>query len=452
MTTEATMTATEPGATGMVDMYDEELLRDPAAGYARMREEAPLVRGVMPGVDPAWIVTRYDDVKMVLSDPRFVVDPANVPGMRIASLNEQVQHALGIPAEYMKYRLSRMGSYDGAEHTRLRSPVAPALSVRRITALRPRVEEIVEELLGDLVAAAARGGAGGPSGGDEPGVVDLIPHFAHPLARTVLCELVGIPEEDRPQWYVWYQGIWSASTEIRTEAWRGVVDYLRTLVETRRAAGGAGDADDLISMVIHAQEHGGPAQEGRRDGKGGPLSDTEVISMIVMLGLTSQQSANLITNGALALLTHPEQLALLRADPELMPRAIHELLRWTSPAQVSPRIRYATEDLRIGDMPVRKGEPVAVALVAANLDPRRYDDPERLDITRELDGRRETHLAFGAGPHYCIGAALTRLEGEVALGALLRRFPDLALAADPNELERDPIPFQSRLTTLPVRL
>ncbi|MGH3388535.1 MAG: cytochrome P450 family protein [Actinomadura sp.] len=438
------MTATEPDATGMFDMFDRELLKDPAGGYARLREETPLVRGVMPGVDPAWIVTRYDDVKMVLSDPRFVVDPANVPGMRIPSLNEQVQYALGIPPEYMKYRLARMGSFDGAEHARLRSPVAPALSVRRIAELRPRVEEIVEEMLDDLLDVA------------EDGTVDLIPHFAHPLARAMLCELVGVPSEDRERWHVWYLGIWSESMQVKTDAWRDVVGYLQALIERRRAEGGEGGTGDLISAVIRVQEDredgNGPRHGDRRDEKSGRLSDTEVISMIVMLGLTSQQSAHLITNGTLALLTHPDQLTLLRENPELMPRAIHELLRWTTPAQVSPRIRYATEDLEIGGMPVRKGEPVAVALVAANLDPRRYDDPERLDITREQDGRRETHLAFGAGPHYCVGAALTRLEGEVALAALLRRFPDLALAVDPSDLEREPTPFQSRLTTLPVRL
>ncbi|MQA95199.1 MAG: cytochrome P450 [Streptosporangiales bacterium] len=408
-------------------MCDAELMRDPYTGYARLREQAPLVRGLMPGVDPAWIVTRYEDVQRVLSDPRFVNDRANVPGIRVPNMREQVLRAHEIPGEYWKYRLLRMDAFDGAEHTRLRKLVSQAFTVRRITELRPRVEEIADGLLDRLPGIA------------EDGVVDLIPHFANRLPSAVLCELVGIPDHDRPRWEEWYAAIPpTAAPEAKAAAWRALVPYARSLIERRRAEPG----DDLVSAMIAAQD-----EDGER------LSDTEMIAMMVMLGLTGPHTnATFIGNGVLALLTHPEQLALLRRRPELMPRAVEELLRWCGPTQVVPRTRFATEDLEIGGMPVREGEAVWVVLAGANHDPARFDDPERLDITREPASPRESHVAFGGGAHHCLAAAQARQDAEVAFEALLRRYPDITLAADPSLLGRDPMPFQWRLTTLPVRL
>jgi cytochrome P450 len=382
----------------------------------------------MPGVDPAWVATRYDDIKMVLRDPRFVNDKANIPGAQVPDMREQVLGLFEIPAEYMKYRLLRMDAFDGAEHIRLRKLVSQAFSVRRITQMRPRVEEIAEELLDRL-----------PELVGEDDVVDLIPHFANIMPANVLCELVGIPDEDRVQWDKWYAVVSPVvDGGDKAQAWREMVPYAQALIERRRADPG----DDLISAMISAQN-----EDGER------LSDTEMIAMIVMLGLTGPQTnATFIGNGILALLTHPDQLALLRDNPELMPRAVHELLRWGGPTQVVPRMRYATEDLEIGGMPVRKGEAVWVVLAGANHDPNRFDDPDRLDITREPDGRKETHVAFGGGAHHCLAAAQARQDAEVAFGAILRRFPDLTLAVAPEQLERDPMPFQWRLKALPVRL
>jgi cytochrome P450 len=417
------------GATELIDMYGGELMRDPFTGYARVREQAPLVRGVMPGVDPAWVVTRYDDVKMVLSDPRFVNDKANIPGIHVPNMREQVLRAHEIPAEYMKYRLLRMDAFDGAEHARLRKLVSKAFSVRRITQMRPRVEEIAEELLDRLPELA------------EDGIVDLIKHFANVMPAHVLCELVGIPEEDRAQWDKWYAVVSPVvGGGDKAQAWHEMVPYAQSLIERRRAEGG--EAGDLLSALISAQN-----EDGER------LSDIEMVAMMIMLGLTGPQTnATFIGNGILALLTHPDQRAMLRDNPELMPRAVHELLRFCGPTQVVPRMRYATEDLEIGGMPVRKGEAVWVVLAGANHDPTRFDEPDRLDITRESDGRAETHVAFGGGVHHCLAATQARQDAEVAFGALLRRFPDLTLAVDPATLERDPMPFQWRLKRLPVRL
>ncbi|MGH3387572.1 MAG: cytochrome P450 family protein [Actinomadura sp.] len=425
------MTAAEPNRTGtanVIDMGDEALMRDPFGGYSRIREQAPLIRGFMPGVEPVWLVTRYADVKKVLSDSRFVNDPANAAEVKTQNLFDQITRARGIPQEGMKYISAQMGAYDGAEHARLRGLIAPAVSVRRITEMRPRIEGITEDLLDRLPGLAA------------DGVVDLQGHFAYPLSSTVLSELTGIPAEDRPQLQEWRAIVASPSPtgQEKAEVWRKLIAYIKGLVERRR---GEPDRGDLISTLLEAQ---------RRDRD--QLSDTELITMVIILGVTSQQTAHLVGNGIAALLAHPEQLSLLRENPELMPRAIHELLRWTTVTQLTPTVRYAAEDIEIGGVLVRKGEAVAPMLVAANHDPRMFPDPERLDITRVPDGRRETHVAFGAGPHRCPGASLSSMEAEVAFSALLSRFPDIALAVEPQDLEREPLPGHWRLVELPVRL
>jgi hypothetical protein len=424
------MTTTDSGSTGatdLVDMADEELMRDPFDGYSRIREHAPLVRAVMPGVEPVWLATRYDDVKKVLSDPRFVVDPANVPGMRIQSLRAQILRRVhAVPPEYVKYRNEQMGAYDGAKNLRLRTLVSPSFTRHKISKLRPRISEISEELLGRLPDSA------------ENGVVDLLRDFAYPLPGRVLRELVGIPEEDRERWDGWYRAVWSVTGQNKTEAWRGLIAYIQGLIERYRAA----PADNLTSGLIRAQ-----TEDGDR------LSDTEMIALLVQVGLAGKQTtADLISSGTVALLRYPDQLALLREHPELMPRAVHELLRFCTPTHVG-RMRYATEDIEVGGVLVRKGEAIRPAFVGGNYDPRKFDEPERLDITRAPEGRLETHVAFSHGPHYCLGAALARLEGEVAFEALLRRYPRLEMAADPRDLEYELMPGQWRiLTALPVRL
>ncbi|MGH3392665.1 MAG: cytochrome P450 family protein [Actinomadura sp.] len=425
------MTTTPPDQTSgteMVDMGDEQLMLDPYTGYSQIREQAPLVRAVMPGVDPVWLATRYDDIKQVLSDPRFVVNSANVPDMEVPSLRLQLlrgPHA--VPPEYVKYRNEHMGAHDGAENIRLRTLVSPSFTRHKMSKLRPRISEITEELLDRL-----------PGHADENGVVDLLRHFAYALPGLVLCELVGIPEEDREQWDEWYTATWSVTSKNKAEGWRNLVPYVQSLIERYRAE----PAENLTSGLIRAQ-----TEDGDR------LNDTEMIALIVSIGLAGKQTtADLISSGTVALLEHPDQLTLLRENPELMPRAIHELLRYLTPTHVA-RMRYATEDIEIGGVLVRKGEAVRPALVAGNYDPRKFDEPDRLDITRAPEGRLENHVSFSHGAHYCLGAALARLEGEVAFEALLRRFPGLTLAIDPADLEYELMPGQWRiLTALPVRL
>ncbi|MEU9887020.1 cytochrome P450 [Sphaerisporangium sp. NPDC051011] len=410
-----------------VNLMDPGLMADPFAGYGRLREEAPLVRGTFFGRGtPMWLATRYEDVKMVLGDHRFVNNPASVPGLDVENIRRRELGARGIPADLAEYVLESVLDADGADHIRLRRLVSRAFTARRVSELRPRVEQITEELLDRLAATA------------EDGVADLIEHFAYPLPITVICELVGIPEEDRPRWRAWGKALVTLENGGMGEALREMVAHIHELIDRRRAA----PTGDLLTGLIRAHD-----EDGDR------LSDTEMVTLVLTLVLAGHETtAHLIGNGTAALLAHPGQLALLRSDPALMPRAVHELMRWCGPVQAT-RMRYATEDLTVGGMPVRKGETVMAVLVGANHDPRAFDDPERLDITREPEaGRKETHVGFGYGLHYCLGAALARQEGEVAFEALLRRFPDLSLAVDPADLERQPMPGSWRLARLPVKL
>ena len=433
------MTTTEQdqaGAPYIVDMADEQLVQDPFTGYSRIRERAPIVRGVMPGVDPAWIVTRYDDVKMVLDDPRFVIDPANVPGMELPSLFKQLADS-HLPPDYTKYVAKRMGELDGADHAKVRSVAAAMFTVRRAAEHRPRVEEICAELLDRLPEEA------------EDGVVDLMAHFAFPFSLNVLYELIGIPAADYQLWQDWRAGIGRADT------WHDMVAYSQKLIdERRRGQREATEAGDLISAIVlgryNAERGGGPDREDN----GGRLSDLEMITMIIHMSLTTYANpAFVIGNGTVALLTNPGQLALLRENPGLMPQAVHELLRYCGPITLTPHLRHATEDVEIGGTVVKKGEAVWAALRAANSDPRRFAHPERLDITREVEGRFEDHVSFSHGVHRCLGSHLARVELEVAFDALLRRFPNLALAAAPEDLKNQRgAPFQWAYEALPVRL
>lgn len=422
------MTTTGPDAadgTDTVDLLDAELLKDPFAGYARIRERDPLSRSELPGIGPVWIATRYDDVRTVLSDPRFVMSVPSVPGTDTQDMVRRILQARGVPPEYMKYMRDGLTDVDGADHARLRRLVSHAFTVRSVARLRPRVEKLAEQLLDRLTEVA------------EDGVVDLLGHFAYPLPIIVICELVGVPDEDRPRWREWSEALTSGTGPVLAAAVEGMVTSTRELIERRRAE----PADDLISGLIRAQDENGDR-----------LGDTEMITMILTLVVAGHETtAHLIANGTAALLAHPDQLALLREDPGLVPGAVHELLRWCGPALMG-RIRYAAEDLEIGGRPVRGGEAVMPILAGANHDPDAFGAPERLDVTREPDRRGETHVAFAYGPHYCLGAALARQEGEVAFEALIRRFPGLTLAVDSQDLERVPMPGVWRLATLPVRL
>ena len=400
------------------NIMDPALIADPFAGYGRLREEAPVLRGRTPDGTPAWFVTRQEDVRTVLGDPRFVNNAASVPGVETDSVRDKMVEMVGIPPEYARFITNTILDSDGENHTRLRKLVSRAFTVRRVTDLRPRVEEITEKLLDGLA---------------EP--VDLMAELAYPLPITVICELVGVPEADRPAWREWGAAFASMKPELVAAATRDMVHHVQDLIARRRAE----PADDLLTALVHV-----------RDEEGDRLSEDELVTMVLTLVMAGHETtAHLIGNAVVALLEHPDQLALLRADPSLWPGAVHELMRWCSPVQIT-RVRYAAEDVELGGVQIRAGEPVQAVLVSANHDPREYDDPDRLDVTRRPAGRGEGHVGFGHGFHYCLGAALARQEGEVALHALFERFPNLALESAEHEWLQ--VPGMRRLARLPLRL
>ncbi|GII61032.1 cytochrome P450 [Sphaerisporangium krabiense] len=402
------MTAAGQAASAVPEIeLTAEVLRDPFAVYGRARERAPLGRLLIPGLGPVWAVLRYGPAKAMLGDPRF--QPSSASFMRP-----------GVPGDCLPY-MTTMTERPAPEHARLRRLVSPAFTPRRAAEFRPRVQAVVDALLDALPAHAG-----------EDGVVDLLRHFAWPLPMEVICELVGIPEAGRPVWRECGAFIAAGAGRGFAESLPGVIAGARAAVARRRRE----PADDLLSDLVRAQ-----ADDGDR------LTDTELVTMVWHLVLAGQTPANLIANAVAALLSHPGQRAALRDEPGLMPRAVEELTRWCGPTLLSIP-RYAREDAELGGVTVREGEGVVAVVAAANRDPRAFADPDRLDVTRAPGPA--AHLGFAHGPHFCVGAALARVQAEVALTTLLGRHPGLSLAAG------DPVPAPDpgvwRPSALPVRL
>ncbi|MET9012804.1 cytochrome P450 [Streptomyces olivaceoviridis] len=374
---------------------DPAFVADPFPLYRRLREEGPVRRAIIAGGLDAWLVTRYEDGLAALSDPRLSSDVRDASDPRLI---EQ------LPEFERESMLSTMLRSDPPDHTRLRRLVSKAFTARRVAGLRPRIQEITDRLLDAVV----------PTGRAE-----LVADFALPLPVTVISELLGVPVDDRYDFQRWTDAMLVRGEEmpdpvVVDEAWHRMRAYLTKHLEAKRARPG----DDLLSALINAHDH-----EQR-------LSHDELIAMTFLLLVAGYiTTVNLIAGGIAALLTHPGQLALLRERPELLPDAIEEFLRYDGP--VSPGIaRFAREDVEIAGVTVPRGATVLIASAIADRDPARFTEPERLDITRRDNG----HLAFGHGIHYCLGAPLARLEGQVAVGTVLRRLPDLALAVPPAQL------------------
>ncbi|MDL4774342.1 cytochrome P450 family protein [Actinomadura xylanilytica] len=388
-----------------IDLTDPAVVRDPFTAYGAARECSPLARLPVPGAAPWWVLTRHEHARAMLGDPRFEITSGSFMGP-------------DVPEDCRPY-MRTMTELAAPEHARLRRLVSPAFTARRAEAFRPRIGTLVAELLDALPGHA------------EDGAVDLMRHFTRPLPIGVICELVGIPEDDRPRWRAYGAAVAAGSGRRFAEAVPGIMEGAKAAVARRRAAPG----DDLLSDLVRAQ-----------DVDGDRLSDTETVTLVWHLVLAGQTPTNLIANAVAALLAHPAQLAALRADPGLMPQAVEELMRWCGPTLLSIP-RHAREDAELCGARVGKGEAVVAAIASANRDPRAFADPDRLDITRTPGAT--SHLGFAHGPHFCLGAGLARVQTQVALTALLDRFPGLAPAADLDAL-RAPDPGTWRLTELPV--
>ncbi|MFI1030963.1 cytochrome P450 [Streptomyces sp. NPDC020951] len=410
---------------GELYLLDPELLADPAGGYGRVREQGPVVRAWLTDTQPVWLVTRYDDVREGLRDGRFVSSPDAIEDHSGEDPRRALVDMLNLPEEVQKYFLVSALDTDPPAHTRTRGAVNRAFGARRMQALRPRVEQITADLLDDLRQRSA------------DGVLELVDGFAYPLAVTVVCELAGVPEQDRAVFRRWGDDILVMEPERLRESSPAVVETVLRLLDERRRE----PADDLLSTLAAARQ-----DEKFR------LTEEEAVAMVLNVVMAGyDNTAQLIVNSLAALLTHPDQLKLLQSDPELLPGAVNEFIRWCGP-DIMVRMRIAAEDLDFHGTAVRKGDCVQFVLVSANRDPRRYPDPDRLDITRRPFDGTEGHIGFGHGIHYCVGAALSRLQCEIALHTLLERHPGLRLAEGAS-MSRTVIPgTPPRLPRLPVRI
>lgn len=380
-----------------------------------MHEVGPVREWVLPRGLRVWLVTRYDDALNVLTDPRLRNDIHTARAVIAHNRTASGPSRTRLPDELAMHMLNS----DPPDHTRLRALVAKAFTARTVERLRPRIEQITEEL---LAAMAGRD------------IADLMRSLAIPLPITVICELLGVPEADRAELRQRSEVFVSApGGAAMNEASRSMVAYLTTLIASKRDRPG----DDLLTALIQV-----------RDSDGAALSEAELVSMASLLVVAGHETTvNLIGNAVLALLRQPDQLAALRADPALLPGAVEEFLRYESPVGIAT-MRYTTEPVQLGEVTVPGDAVVLVSLGTANRDRGQLADADRLDITRGPTH----HLAFGHGIHFCVGAPLARLEARVAIGRLLDRFPDLALAVDPSEIRWKDSVFLHGLAELPVRL
>ncbi|SEG73585.1 Cytochrome P450 [Thermomonospora echinospora] len=368
---------------------------DPPQEYALLREHEPVARLAFPDGKTGWLLTRHEDVRALLADERFSSDRA------------RASSPVGRPLrpEEMEARPGMFLSKDPPEHTRYRRMVTRYFTVRRMRALAPRIEEIVTDRLDAMERS-------GPP-------VDLVRTFTLPIPSLVICELLGVPYADRDRFQRW------TSTMLRLDVSAGemlaardaLYAYMGDLVSAKREH----PDDALLSSLIAAN-----AAEGAQ----APLTDEELTGIgLLLLVAGHETTANMLALGTYALLSHPAQSRMLREHPELAERAVEELLRYLSIAQFGA-VRVALEDVEIAGRRIRAGETVVAALAAANRDPEQFPGPDELDLTREPSH----HVAFGHGVHQCLGQQLARVEMQIALPALLRRFPTLRLAVPPERI------------------
>jgi cytochrome P450 len=393
------------------ELYGDEFRARTYETFAEMRDHDPVFS--QPGLDgttPIWFVTRYDDaVAVLLDDERFVRDPW---------LAFKPAELAGSVVEGFEFIESHMLNKDGDTHRRLRRLVTKAFTPRMVEQLRPRIQEIAESLI-DRVEAR--------------GAMDLVEDYAFPLPITVIAELLGVPGDDRDRFRVWSDALVTPALSPDDVARLKVlvdefVAYLRELFERRRAD----PADDLITALLQAED------------AGDTLNERELFSMVVLLITAGHETTvGLIGNATLALLRHPEWIPELERDPG---RVIEEVLRYDGPVERTLN-RWAATDVELGGQTIRRGELVIVVLGAADRDPARFARADTFDPSRESDAK---HIAFGRGSHYCLGAPLARLEGEIAVSTLFRRLPGLALAVPDGDLSWRPVPIFRSLTALPV--
>lgn len=372
--------------------------------YAELREQPP-ARIRMPYGDGAWLATRYEDVRAVLADPRFSL--AAAMGRDQPRTRPVARTGAGL------------FSTEPPEHTRLRSLVAREFGARRVERLRTRAVELADELLDGMIAA------GRPA--------DLVEDFAIPMPTTIICEVLGLPAKDHRMLWHWAETVLSAISpgEVLAAEGRAFTDYMAGVLELR----GREPGDDLLTVLVRACR------------EQGLISEEELLSIacdLLIAGFVS--TTNQIGNFFHQLLFNPEELVRLRERPELIPKAVEELMRYVPLLTGFSLPRYATADVELGGVTVRAGEAVMIATAAANRDPAVFREPERLALDRPVN----PHIGFGHGVHYCVGAHLARLELQVAIERVLARLPGLRPAVPEGELRWKEDAMVNGLQALPV--
>jgi cytochrome P450 len=395
------------------DLLAPEVVADPYPYFARLREEDPVHWNER---SRAWLLTRYGDIVAALRDPRLSAD--RVSEYFTAGLGPQdrvlMTPAFEVLARWMVFR-------DPPDHTRLRGLVRQAFTVRAIEMLRPRIQQVVDELLDGL---------------QEAGRADLVARFAQPLPAIVIAGMLGVPATDLDLFTGWsaeLSSILFGALDQRDRYHRGhqalfeLIEYFERLIERHRVH----PTSPLVTALIEAEE------------RGEVLRREEVVATCILLLFAGHETTtDLLGNAVLALLRHPDQRRMLERDPSLARQAVEEFLRYDGTAKVT--IRSVRVGLEVRGRRLEPGQRVLLALASANRDPERFTDPDRLDIAR----RENRHLGFGSGIHYCLGAPLARLEAEIAITSLLRRFPRLRLVGEPPEWL--PVALSRSLRSLPV--
>ena len=376
------------------------------AAYAQLRGSGSVYRVTLQSGHPGWLVTGYELARKAL----------NHPGLQ--GRTGVVGHRRALPEHVHLGMNTHMLNVDPPDHTRLRRLVSAAFTRRRMLALRPRIQQVTNELL-DAMADLEE--------------VDLIEALALPLPIRVLTEMIGVPKEDTDTFHHWTAILTESALPLDelTAAASQMLDYIHALLDRKRREPGT----DLLSALVQVREG-----EDR-------LTEDELTSMVFLLLIAGHETTvHLIGNATLALLSNPEQLDRLRAEPQLLESAVEEFLRYESPVQAA--LRFSTADVTLGDTTIPAGSTVIVSLLAANRDPDRFAEPDQLDLPRS-DNKQ---VAFGHGIHHCLGAPLARLEGAIAIGSLFERYPDLRLAVPAEKLIWRVSLVMHGMEALPVRL
>lgn len=395
-----------------VDIADAKFKANPFPFYAQLRAEAPVFPVKALRGQRAWLITRYDDVLAAFKDERLAKDRHN------AMTPEQLKKAPKMPSFFKTFERGML-SLDDPDHARLRVLVHKAFTPRRIEQMRGQIQEVTNDLLNAV----------------EPrGSMDVLTDFALPLPLTMIARILGIPSKDNERFRGWTKTLLSAASNpnplVLVPAMMSFIRYMRKQIRERQAH----PQDDLITALSQAKEGNDW------------LTEDEVLSTIfLLLSAGHETTVNLISSGVLALLEHPDQLNKLRNEPALGKTAIEELLRFVCPVEMATE-RYTREDLTIAGTTIPRGELVLAVIASANRDEHYFDAPDTLDITRT----NNKHLAFGHGIHYCLGAPLARLEGQIAIETLLQRMPNLRLSIAPDQIRWRGGIILRGLETLPV--